>query len=114
VPGHLLDANTSMTCPHGGQVTAKPRRGRVTVREQSLFVLDDFLVPEPAVSGCSFQVSGAPSPCLRIQWQSAARRLELDGSPVLLSSSVGICISAAQAPQGVLQVTGHQTEVEAE
>ena len=51
------------------------------------------------ISGCAFNVSGAPSPCLRVMWQLPATRVKVESSPVLLSSSVGLCVNAASAPR---------------
>lgn len=113
MPGYALDANTQMMCPHGGKVTVRPGESKVTVHDQAIFVLDDFKGSDPAISGCSFNISGSPSPCQHVKWMMAAQKVEISGSPVLTSTSVGLCLSAAQAPQGVAMVSGYQTDVEA-
>jgi hypothetical protein len=109
---YALDGKTEMKCPHGGKVTVKPKEQRVTLRDEAVFVMDDFSPPAPAISGCNFNISGSPSPCMQLKWLMPAQKVEIDGSPVLTSRSVGLCISAAQAPQGKAIVTGFQTEVE--
>jgi len=47
------------------------------------------------VAGCSFQVSGAPVPCVVAQWVSAATRVTAMGQPVLVADSSAVC-----APNG--------------
>ena len=66
------------------------------------------------IAGCPFNIAGAPSPCLRVQWQMPATRVTIESSPVLLSSSVGLCMNAGGAPQGTAIVTGFQTRVQAQ
>ena len=113
--GYLLDANTSMSCPHGGQVTVKPGKTKVTVGDppQALYVLDDFEQTTPAVSGCGFNISGSPSPCRYLRWLAPSLKVTIEKSPALLSSSVALCLNDAQLPQGKALVTGFQTKVEA-
>ena len=56
------------------------------------------------VAGCPFQVPvGAgtkPQPCVKVQWPVPATRVKVDGQPVLLQTSTGLCQSAEQIPQG--------------
>jgi hypothetical protein len=74
-----------------------------------------LLVDDTAViAACPFNVSGAPSPCLSVQWALPAVRVTVDSSPVLLSSSVALCMNAAGAPQGTALVSGFQTRVQAQ
>jgi hypothetical protein len=110
--GYALDGNTQMQCPHGGTVTVQPKEQRVMVRDSPVFVMKDFSPPAPAISGCSFNISGTPSPCMQVKWLLPAQKVEIDGSPVLTSLSVGLCVTAAQVPQGKAIVTGFQTEVQ--
>jgi hypothetical protein len=112
VPGYLLDANTQISCPHGGSLTVRPRGTSVTLRDQGAFTLDDFSGPAPVISGCQFYMGNVPSPCMHVKWSMEAANVEIDGSPALLSTSVGECRTAAQATQGTALVSGFQTEVE--
>jgi len=114
MPGYVLDGGTTINCPHGGRVTVPPRSARVTLSNQPPYVLNDFDVAVPVISGCGFNVSGAPSPCMRIQWLMPATRVSVASSPVLLSSSVGLCVNAASVPQGTAIVSGFQTKVQAQ
>jgi hypothetical protein len=108
VPGYILDAGATITCPHGGQVTVTPRSTKVHLGGKPPLLVDDTAV----VAGCAFNVSGAPSPCLRVQWLLPATKVTAESSPVLLSSSVGLCLNAGGAPQGTALVSGFQTRVQ--
>jgi hypothetical protein len=109
VPAFVLDGGTSITCPHGGQVTVVARSARVSLGGKPPLLVDD----QATVAGCAFNVSGAPSPCVRVQWLLPAVRVTVEGTAVLLQSSVGLCVNAAGAPQGPAVVMGHQTRVTA-
>jgi hypothetical protein len=108
--GFILDAGATITCPHGGQATIVPSATGVSLSGQPPLVVDDTAT----ISACPFNVSGSPSPCLSVEWQLPATRVSVGSSPVLLSSSIGLCVNAAQAPQGTAQVTGFQTKVQAQ
>ncbi len=105
--GCVLDAGTAIMCPHGGQGTAVPRAVRLTLGGKPPLLVDDVVT----IAGCAFTVSGAPSPCLRVQWTMPATGVSVEGSAVLTSSSVGLCLNAAAAPQGTALLTGYQTRV---
>ena len=105
----VLDLSCTIMCPHGGQAAAIPGNTRVTLGgAPALLVTDTFIV-----AGCPFNVGGGPSPCLTIQWTAPATRVTV-GSPVLLQSSVGLCLNAAGAPQGTAIVSGGQTRASGE
>lgn len=110
MPGFVLDAGSTITCPHGGQATVVARSIRVQLGGKAPLLVDDLAT----VAGCAFNVAAAPSPCVRVQWLLPATRVTADGSPVLLSSSVGLCVNAAGAPQGPALVSGFQTRVQAQ
>jgi hypothetical protein len=104
----LLDAATQIVCPHGGQGVATPSNHRVLLGGQPALVVTD----QVTIAGCSFNVSGSPSPCVLVQWLAPANRVRVGGTPALLSSSVGLCVNAAQAPQGPATLAGFQTRVQ--
>ncbi len=110
MPGYVLDAGVTITCPHGGTVAVTPRATRVRLGGKPPLLVDDVAT----VAGCPLNVSGAPSPCLRVQWLAPATRLTIESSSALLSSSVGLCLNAASAPQGTALVSGYQTRVRAQ
>jgi hypothetical protein len=51
------------------------------------------------IVGCTF-TPAAYSPCVTIRWVSGATQTKVFNVPVLLQNSVGLCLNAAQAPQG--------------
>ncbi|HEY8843204.1 MAG TPA: hypothetical protein VIM23_04805 [Gaiellaceae bacterium] len=104
----LLDAATQITCPHGGQGVATPSNQRVTLGGSPALVVSD----QVTIAGCSFNVSGSPSPCVRVQWLAPANRVRVGGTAALLSSSVALCVNAAGAPQGPATLSGFQTKVQ--
>jgi hypothetical protein len=64
------------------------------------------------VGGCAFTLPGPkPSPCLRVQWTAPAVRVLIEGRPPLLQTSVGLCLSPEQAPQGPATLVALQTRV---
>jgi hypothetical protein len=108
--GFVLDAGATITCPHFGTGKVTPRATRVTLGGRPPLLQDDIVT----ITGCSFNVSGSPSPCMQIQWLLPAMRMKVESSPVLLDSSVGLCVNAARVPQGTALVTGFQTRVQAQ
>ncbi len=109
MPGYVLTSATTAMCPHGGQVSWVPSQSRVLVDQSPVLLASD----QATIAGCPFNVSGAPSPCLTIQWQLPSTRVTVQGTPVLLSTSVGLCQAATQAPQGPVQLAVYQQRVQA-
>jgi hypothetical protein len=110
MPGYLLHQGISITCPHGGSGQLTPANTKVTVGGQPVAVVSD----QTTIAGCAFNVSNVPSPCVLVQWQMPATRVTVGGTPALLSSSIGLCMSAASVPQGPATVSGYQTKVTAQ
>lgn len=84
-----LTVASRMMCPHGGSVTGVPSSGSTTPgRPPELRSQDTFVI-----AGCAFLMGGMPSPCLSVRWI---------GGPTdpLDRRSTGVCLSAAQVPQG--------------
>ena len=53
------------------------------------------------VAGCAFTVPpGKPQRCLKVQWLQPALRVTVLGQPAILRTSVGLCQSPEQIPQG--------------
>ncbi|GII88903.1 hypothetical protein Ssi03_68930 [Sphaerisporangium siamense] len=101
MPGNLLHVNATVMCPHGGRAIARPARSGVLVEGQPVVTLADF----HTITGCPFNVSGTPRPCVTVQWAGASTRLRAAGSPVLLRDSPAICHSAERIPQGSPLIT---------
>jgi hypothetical protein len=101
----ILDLGCTIQCPHGGQATVSPGNTDVTVGGNPALLATDVMT----IAGCSFNVSGSPVPCVTIQWSAPATRNTVSTVPVLLETSVGVCLNAAGAPQGTAIVNGVQT-----
>jgi hypothetical protein len=106
--GKLLTANTVMMCPHGGTVTATTSNIRAKAEGGYILRVSDTFT----VTGCPFQVpapSGTkPQPCVTVRWIVTALRVKVS-DPVLTDSSVGLCLSAEQIPQGTVSVSYTQS-----
>ena len=64
------------------------------------------------IAGCPFVLpGGAPSPCVVVQWIAPDQRVSAGGAATLSSGSVGLCLNAAQVPQGPVQVVATQARV---
>ena len=109
--GFLLHQGATVLCSHGAQATAQPSNQRVRVGGQPVTTLADTYT----VTGCPFQilvvVVPKPQPCVSLRWVSASTRVRVNGQPVLLQSSQGICQSGEQIPQGNANVAATQTRV---
>ena len=88
MPGFLLHVGATVQCAHTGQAMPTVTNPRVMVSGQPI-------VTQPApytITGCPFNISGDPSPCVTAQWITAATRVLSDGLPVLLTDSQAVCV----------------------
>lgn len=109
MPGWVLTAASVLGCPHGGQATTRAGQSRVLVESSPALVVGDTTT----VAGCTFVVGTVASPCTSVRWSAPATRVEADGQPVLLDTSLGLCLNAASAPQGAVVVRSVQRRVSA-
>jgi len=93
-------------CPHGGQLQLATSNTLAQV-DGSPMLLETDVHP---IVGCPFTVGVKYQPCVTARWQAGATQTKINGVPVLLQSSVGLCYSAEQAPQGVAIVVQTQTK----
>jgi hypothetical protein len=104
----LLDATSTVLCPHGMQVKHPPSQQKVLIKGAPALVLTDM----GAVAGCPFQLPPPkPSPCVTVQWTKGALKVLVGGQPALLQTSMGLCKSPEQAPQGPPNPTVVQPKV---
>lgn len=104
----ILDAGCTITCPHGARATVATTNTRVKVGGAFALLVTDVTT----VAGCPFTLPGPkPSPCVTVQWTGPAQRVKVNGTTVLLQSSVGLCKSPEGVPQGTAMVSGAQTKV---
>jgi hypothetical protein len=107
MPTPVAHVGAVAQCPHGGPVTLLPGAPRVLVSGMPVATLTG-----PAlVAGCVLNVSGAPHPCVRVQWTAPAVRVKASLVPLVLQTSAGLCLAADQAPQGPPIVSGTQPRV---
>jgi uncharacterized Zn-binding protein involved in type VI secretion len=108
MPGPIFHVGGSAICPHGGQVTVISSNARVLVGGMPAATLADVYV----VAGCAFTVPpGKPQPCLKVQWLVPATRVMVNGQPVILQTSTGLCQSPEQIPQGPPTIVATQPRV---
>jgi len=100
----FLTTTSSLSCPHGGTITASTSNTKVKADGQ--FVLrssDQF-----TVGGCPFMRGTVPNPCVRVRWDVHAEHHTSDREPSLTSDSVGLCLDTSGATQGTAVITGTQ------
>jgi hypothetical protein len=107
MPGFLFHVNASAMCPHAGQAQTVSANTRVFVNGMPVALMTDTTL----ITACPFNVSGKPQPCLRVQWTVGATRVLINGQPPLIQTSMGLCLSPEQAPQGAPLIITTQTRV---
>lgn len=110
MPGLIVDAGATIVCPHGGQGVPVPTATRLTLGGKPPLLASDQVI----IAGCPLNISGAPSPCLQVQWLMPSVRVQVQGQPVVLATSIALCVNAAGVPQGPATVSGYQTKVQAQ
>jgi hypothetical protein len=95
----ILTEASTVICPHGGQAVLMTSNVEAKVDGAHMLLITD----RHLIAGCPFFTT-VPMPCLSIQWVTAAAQTNLHGIPVLLQTSVGLCLNAAMAPQGTAVV----------
>jgi hypothetical protein len=93
----VLTTASLVQCMHGGQAILTTANTSLMAGGSPVLLESDM---HPVV-GCPFIVGLVYMPCVIIQWQAGATSLSVNGVPVLLQTSLGQCLNAAGAPQGV-------------
>jgi hypothetical protein len=107
MPGLVAHVGMVAQCPHGGTVMEVPSTPRVFLSGRPVATLAD----QYPIVACALNVAGAPHPCVRVQWLVPALRVKANLMPVILQTSVGLCLAADQAPQGPPIVSSTQLRV---
>jgi hypothetical protein len=105
----LLNVSSSLQCPHGGSVSIVSANSRVKADGAFAALSTDTFT----ISGCPFQIPATPpipSPCMTVQWIVTNMRTKTNGTPNLNKSSAGLCLSAAQVPQGPVTIVNTQSK----
>lgn len=103
----LLNSSSVMMCPHGGTVTAISSNTRAKAGGDFILRSSDTFI----IAGCSFNISGAPHPCVQVQWVQPDARSKAMGDFTLSQASVGLCVAPDQAVQGTVLVNSTQAKV---
>jgi len=109
--GNSITTNSSLQCPHGGTVQVTTSNASAQAASGFIALLSDEFI----VAGCPFMlptVPPTPSPCVIVRWMMGDLRLQINSTPTLSQSSVGMCYSALQIPQGPPIVVNTQTKVQ--
>jgi len=101
----ILTSASIVMCPHGGMAQLITTNTDALIQGAPALLQTDM---HPIV-GCSF-TPVAYSPCVLIRWITAATQTSVHNIPVLLQTSVGLCLNAAQAPQGTAIVVQVQQQ----
>ncbi|HEY8610110.1 MAG TPA: hypothetical protein VIL69_02325 [Roseomonas sp.] len=96
----VLTTASTVQCPHGGRATLTTANALAMDNGAPLLLLTDTHV----IAGCPFQIpigtGTKPQPCVILRWTSGAVFTRVNGVPVLLQTSTGLCFSVEQIPQG--------------
>lgn len=101
----ILTTTSTVMCPHGGLAQLVTTNTDALINGAPALLLTDL---HPIV-GCTF-TPVAYSPCVSIRWLTGATQTTVRQVPVLLQSSVGLCLNAAQVPQGTAIVVQVQQD----
>lgn len=104
---NILTTASSLACPHGGTVMITAANQRAKAVGAPVATANATFT----VVGCPFQLPPpTPSPCVSVQWLVTDNRVKADAS-TLSQASVGLCLNAAQTPQGPVVIQSTQTKV---
>ncbi|HXH22484.1 MAG TPA: hypothetical protein VNN10_10665 [Dehalococcoidia bacterium] len=105
MPAPVLTMAATITCPHGAPVLGVPSNPNVLIMGAPVLVVTDVFT----VAGCPFNISGAPAPCVTVQWTAPAVNFTVNNIPVLLGTSIGLCIGGSGSVPAI--VSPGQTQV---
>jgi hypothetical protein len=107
--GFVVTTATVAMCPHGGSAMFTAGQTSVQAVGAPVIVASDTVT----IAGCPFVIGTVPSPCTTVEWLLPALRVTASSTAVVHDASVGLCLSAASAPQGTLQISLNQSRVQA-
>lgn len=110
MPGYILTTSSQIMCTHGGMATLTTSNTKVKVDGAPALLESDI----HSVAGCPFTVPPSkPQPCIKIEWTLGATMCKANNRKVLIQSSVGKCISAEGATQGLAIIAQTQMKAQA-
>jgi len=101
----ICTTNSTIQCPHGGMAILLTSDTQMQI-QGGYALLETDVHP---VAGCSFTLGPVYHPCVTIRWSAGATQTKVNGIPVLLQTSVGVCYAADQAPHGTALITQVQS-----
>lgn len=107
--GNQLTTASTIQCLHGGQAILLTANTAALAGGSPVLLESDIHL----VVGCPFTVGPKYSPCVRIQWSAGSTQVTVNGTPTLVQTSIGQCINAEGAPQGVAIIANTQPKVSA-
>lgn len=102
----LLTTASQLMCPHGGTVSIVSSNSQVSAGGSPLARSSDTFM----IAGCALSGNTPPTPCVTINWTAPNARSRVAGDFTLSQGSVGLCMSAAQVPQGQAIINMTQTQ----
>ncbi|HEY0546176.1 MAG TPA: hypothetical protein VGC91_12420 [Pyrinomonadaceae bacterium] len=106
MPGPVLTIASTILCMHGGSVILFTSNAKLMVDGVPALVESDV----HPVAGCPFTIGPKYSPCVRVEWTGGAQAT-VNGAKVLVMSSIGKCISAEGATQGIAIIANTQMKI---
>ena len=110
MPGKQMTTRAVVICPHGGQAQLITMNTKVSA-DGSMILLETDIHP---VVGCPFSVGSKYSPCVRITWSAGSQRTSITGTATLTTGSIGQCVNAEGAVQGVATIVTTQQRTSAQ
>ena len=104
---NLLNSSSVMMCQHGGTVQAVSTNSRVSVGGSPVLRASDTFT----ITGCVLNISGAPHPCVRVEWPQPNQNSTVMSDFTLSEESLGLCVAGDQAVQGTVLIVSTQTSV---
>jgi hypothetical protein len=98
MPAPILNLSATISCPHGGLAVPVPSNPGLSVAGMPVLCLNDSF----PIVGCTFNVAGAPAPCLLVQWSMPAVTVTVRGIPCLLATSIGLCVGGSGAVPAIV------------
>jgi hypothetical protein len=87
----ILTQAATIMCPHGGRAMPVPQNMTVLIAGSPVLVVTDLF----PIVGCVFNISGVPAPCVNVQWSMPAVVAKANQTPVLLLTSIGLCLGGS-------------------
>ena len=105
----VLTTASRIQCMHGGQAVLVTTDSALFAGGSRVLLQSDLHM----IVGCPFTAGVVYSPCVSVQWQTAATSLSVNGVEVLTQISVGLCLNASGVPQGIAIINAPAPELDA-